>query len=226
MDIEGAGATGNSVQGNYIGTNAAGPGAVQNNDGVRIFECREQHDRRDRRRCGQRHLRPRPTSLSGSGSRGELATWCRATTSAPTPPARRAGQTFTASCCHDGASNNTIGGTAAGARNVISGSSSGGVGVGLIARRAATLVQGNYIGTDAAGTRPYQTHLVSSCPTATNNTIGGTVAGAGNLIPGNGSGCLISSCKHRQPDQRELDHEQRRALGIDLGMTGSRPTTG
>jgi len=49
-----------------------------------------------------------------------------------------------------GATNNTVGGTAAGVRNVISGNRSS----GLIIRDAGTasnLVQGNYLGTDAAG---------------------------------------------------------------------------
>ena len=52
-------------------------------------------------------------------------------------------------------------------------------------------VQGNYIGTDVTGTRALGTTIfgiqISSAP----NLIGGTTAGAGNLISGNGIGIRI-----------------------------------
>ena len=83
--------------------------------------------------------------------------------------------------------NNVIGGTAVGAGNVISGNNNVGV---LIADSATTgtLVQGNRIGTNAAGTAGIGNTVAGihfDNPTS-NNTIGGTVANAGNLIAYNG----------------------------------------
>jgi uncharacterized repeat protein (TIGR01451 family) len=89
-------------------------------------------------------------------------------------------------------SSNVIGGTVAAARNVISGSF--GNGVLILGPAANNLVQGNYIGTNAAGTGGLGNasdgvEMVSASNSVTNCTIGGTTAGAGNVISGNnGSG--------------------------------------
>jgi titin len=84
----------------------------------------------------------------------------------------------------DGASGNTVGGTAVGAGNLISGNGID----GILLDDAATgnLVQGNKVGTDAAGTAALANggdgvHLLFTAK----NTVGGTAAGAGNLISGN-----------------------------------------
>jgi parallel beta-helix repeat protein len=84
-----------------------------------------------------------------------------------------------------GASNNTIGGTATGAGNVISGNAAGMFILGP--ETTGNVVQGNRIGTNAAGTAAVPNDaggiLLADAPFA--NTIGGAVAGAGNLISGN-----------------------------------------
>ncbi|HKP13683.1 MAG TPA: HYR domain-containing protein [Blastocatellia bacterium] len=82
--------------------------------------------------------------------------------------------------------NNTIGGTTAGARNVISGSGKdvGGSAVYISGRTVTgALVQGNYIGTNAAGNAalPNNGNGVQML-LATGNTIGGTAPGAGNVV--------------------------------------------
>ncbi len=98
----------------------------------------------------------------------------------------------------DGSTDNTIGGMTAAARNIISGLNGPGV---YIADPTTTgnIVEGNYLGTGQTGTTPLgnQTYgvgpfgifynpgdgvIISDAP---GNTIGGTSAGAGNLISAN-----------------------------------------
>ena len=55
-------------------------------------------------------------------------------------------------------------------------------------------VQGNYIGTNSSGLAAVPNSSVGVAITnASNNTIGGTAPGAGNLISGNGTGVRNSS---------------------------------
>ena len=95
----------------------------------------------------------------------------------------------------ENSSNGTIGGTAPADRNLISGGADGG-GISINAFdpsfSSGNVVQGNYIGTNAAGTavppnpgsQP-QVVGIGIGVNGTNNLIGGTAAGAGNLISGN-----------------------------------------
>jgi parallel beta-helix repeat protein len=86
-----------------------------------------------------------------------------------------------------GGSNNTIGDTAPEARNVISGSSRGGVSISG-ATATQNRVQGNYIGTDKTGTVDLGNNGSGvRIDGASNNTIGGTAPGAGNVISGSTS---------------------------------------
>lgn len=81
---------------------------------------------------------------------------------------------------------NRIGGTNAGARNLISGHGTTGMEI-FEAFATNNVVQGNYIGTDRSGTKAIgntDRSLVVNM-NARSNTIGGAVAGAGNLISGN-----------------------------------------
>jgi hypothetical protein len=81
--------------------------------------------------------------------------------------------------------NNTIGGTAAGAGNVISGN--GGSGIRMFAA-TGVVVQGNYIGTAVNGTSALGNSRDGVIIFGGfSNTIGGTEAGAGNVISGNNS---------------------------------------
>jgi photosystem II stability/assembly factor-like uncharacterized protein len=87
-------------------------------------------------------------------------------------------------------SNNVIGGTTAAVRNVISGNQSGGVAID----GKGNVVQGNFIGTNAAGTAamPNVAAVSIENPTSTGNLVGGTATGAGNLLSGNQWGVLSS----------------------------------
>lgn len=87
-------------------------------------------------------------------------------------------------------SNNTIG--SAGAGNVISGNTNTGVEISGFNGATGNLVQGNFIGTDAAGAMAVpNTSVGVSILAANSTTIGGTGAGAGNVISGNFSGVVI-----------------------------------
>jgi hypothetical protein len=89
---------------------------------------------------------------------------------------------------------NTLGGTAANVFNVVSGNSTDGI---LIASGASgTLVEGNYIGliVDKFGTFYVANGSNGIEVAGSNNTIGGSVSGAGNTIADNTSdGVLVSS---------------------------------
>ncbi len=84
-------------------------------------------------------------------------------------------------------SNNSIGGTTAGAGNVISGNSSVGVKIDNV---SGTQVLGNYIGTDQTGKNALA-NSVGVQDFGHNNTIGGSVKGAGNVISGNSNDGIL-----------------------------------
>ena len=87
-----------------------------------------------------------------------------------------------------GATNNTVGGTTAAAANVVSGNSTNGI-VVINAGTSSNLIEGNLIGVNAGG----NTAVLNKAPGvligggATGNTLGGTAAGAANVISGNSS---------------------------------------
>jgi YVTN family beta-propeller protein len=123
--INGSGASGNVIQGNYIGTDVTGTVALAN------------------------------------GSNGVTIS--------------------------TGATNNTIGGTTAGARNLISGNSGKGVEI-LGAGTMGNVVEGNYVGTDVTGTATLGNAFagIQIDSQASGNTIGGSAPGAGNVIAASG----------------------------------------
>lgn len=98
-------------------------------------------------------------------------------------------------------SNNTIGGTTPGARNIISGNT----GSGVFFSDVLNTVQGNFIGTDVTGLQPlgnsYGLYAASF-----RNTIGGTTAGSGNLISGNTASGIL------------LDHDLTTVAGNSIGL--------
>jgi len=88
--------------------------------------------------------------------------------------------------------NNIIGGTGAGARNVIAGN--GRFGIFLNASASGTVIQGNFVGVGSDGAtalgHPTQGILNNG---SSNVTVGGTAAGAGNIIAHNQGGVFIHS---------------------------------
>ncbi len=84
-------------------------------------------------------------------------------------------------------SNNTIGGTTPQARNIVSGNRLPGIAIGG-EFSTLNLVQGNYVGTNVTGTADLGNQSNGMVViNGTSHVIGGTVAGAGNLVSGNNS---------------------------------------
>src|SRR5205807_598065 len=84
----------------------------------------------------------------------------------------------------NGSNHNTIGGTQAGAGNLVSGNRNGGIRVD----GTYNTVEGNLIGTDASGTAAVGNGGDGITVNAANNTIGGTTKEAANVISGNANG--------------------------------------
>lgn len=92
-----------------------------------------------------------------------------------------------------GASRNTIGGIAESDRNIISGNNGG---VYIVDEGThANVILGNYIGTDVTGTKDLGNSVgISIIDGAGENTVGGRVEGARNVVSGNGdTGILIAA---------------------------------
>lgn len=115
-----------------------------------------------------------------------------------------------------GAPNNVVG-AAAGARNIISGNDGFGV---YIASSSGNRIEGNHIGTDASGTQDLGNSIsgVYIELSAPNNVVGGTAAGARNVISGNdGFGVLVlgaGATGNRILRNSIFDNDR---LGINLG---------
>ena len=131
-------------------------------------------------------------------------------------------------------SSNTVGGTAAGARNVISGNT----GVGILVSSDGTmpasgnLIAGNLIGTDSTCAKALgNTGPGVSIGMTFSDTIGGSTAAARNVISGNGGqGILVTAAGTATSPALDLilgnyigtDGTGMNALGNSLGESRSR----
>jgi titin len=182
---------GNVVEGNYIGTNASGTSALANgSNGVRIRFASQ--SRIGGTAAGSGNV------ISGNAAAGvhlldvELTLVEGNYIGTDAAGSSDLGNGAAGVTLNDDSTTNTIGGTTAAARNVISGNraSGSGRGIGFGLGEIATdnnLIQGNYIGTDASGTSAVGNDygIRHGEGASTNDLIGGAVAGAGNLISGN-----------------------------------------
>jgi hypothetical protein len=180
-----SGGSGNLVQGNLIGTNSAGTTALSNgNHGVEIYSGN--NNSLGGTAAAARNI------ISGNRKDGVVVAgssnlvqgdFIGTDVTGTTPLANDTG-------IYISGANNTVGGTVPGAGNLISGNTTYGVEIsGGVA--AGNLVQGNTIGTDVRGTAALRNIYGVYIASASNNTIGGSVAGAGNLISGNFNGVVI-----------------------------------
>ena len=184
----------NSVEGNYIGTNAGGTAALGNGrDGVAIFNglINDVGDTVNGARNVISGNAREGVEISGSSALGNEVEGNFIGTNAAGNAALGNGDNGVAIFS---ANDNTIGGTGLSASNVISGN--GGAGV-LIEGSAETPapgneVLGNFIGTNFFGTAGLGNNDgVVIASGAQNNTIGGSPGGLGDLFSG-GAGNVIS----------------------------------
>ncbi|MBY0279372.1 hypothetical protein K2Z84_28890 [Candidatus Binatia bacterium] len=175
------GGTGVTVQRNLIGTDASGTAALGNGgDGVRLFA-----DTNAIGTAGAGNV------ISGNAGRGVTLDGAAnvvlgnliglAATGTAKLANEKEGVLVTAA-------DNTIGGTGLGARNVISGNKQG----GIFASAGATglSVVGNYVGTDATGTKGLGNGQTGITIAAAGAKIGGTV-NKRNVVSGNGAGGIL-----------------------------------
>jgi CSLREA domain-containing protein len=208
------------IEGNFIGTDAGGTNDQGNTqDGIRISGA---NNRVGGILPAARNLISGNNSdgieITGSGATGNLVQGnLIGTTASGSSGLANFGNGIQIS---SSASNNTIGGTAAGAGNVISGNNSDGI---EITGSGATgnLVQGNLIGTTASGSSGLANTSdgIQIFNGASNNTIGGTAAGAGNVIAFNGAdGVFVHSGTGNRIQRNSIFSNG--GLGIDLGANG------
>ncbi len=174
----------NIVRGNYIGTDAAGAAALGN--GGNGVEVNGGSDNQILDNVISGHI-TQPSAgvlitgdVSGNVLKGNLVgTNAAGTAAIPNWWGVDIESSF----------GNTIGGPALSDRNVVSGNFNNGV---RISGADTNIVQGNLIGTDAAGTAALGNgNQGVRLENANGNLIGGTLAGAGNVIAGNANLAVI-----------------------------------
>ena len=220
--ITGASATGNTVTGNYLGTDYSSTAAVTNYIGVAIGSGAQSNTVGGTSAAERNVISGNSTygaEIKDSGTdlnvvKGNYIGTDRLGTNAV---ANGTGVIIWA-----GAANNTIGGTAVGEGNVISGSTWNGL---IIANSGSdsNVVQGNLIGTDAAGTDDLGNGAsgININQGALNNTIGGTATREANTIAFNsGDGISMNSSG---TDSNQVSGNaifENGGLGIDLDPDG------
>ncbi len=186
VNLYSADTTDNLVQGNLIGTNVAGTAAIPNGAGV-LVQAGSTGNTIGGTASGAGNVISGNTrngvEITAAGTSGNLVAGNFLGTTAAGTAAL--GNGFNGVEIDSDASSNTIGGTAATARNVISGNPGNGV---LVENSTDDVIQGNLIGTGVAGSAavPNGEYGVFIRLGATGITVGGTAAGAGNVISGNG----------------------------------------
>jgi len=219
--ITGSAATGNIVEGNLIGTDRTGNFAVANVIGIYTFSSAN-NNILGGTAAGSRNV------ISGNTIDGILLE-----TTGNTVQGNYIGTTASGNAAlgnvrngivaFSGANGNSIGGTTTAARNVISGNS--GVGIDLIFNDQ-NIVQGNFIGTDAAGignlgNGSFGIRILFS----NTNTIGGTAAGAGNTIAFNADTGVFVSGAPGTINHRILGNSIFNNVGIGIDLQDAATTS-
>jgi hypothetical protein len=180
------GTSGNLIVGNYIGTDVNGTAKLGNtNDGVNIRSGATANTVGGTAVGSANILSANKYGvyLTGSGTSGNVVLGNRIGTDVNGTAALANGQDGID--IRSGATANTVGGTAAGAGNLISGNGDAGVEVSDPGT-SGNVVLGNRIGTDVNGTAALgNSRGVAVNRAATANTVGGTALGSRNVLSGN-----------------------------------------
>ncbi len=222
-------ASNTTVKGNLIGTNAAGTGAIRNGSVGSatggVFIASGTGSVIGGMTAADRNV------IAGNGGAG---IWIEGTTGSHTIQGNYIGVDMTGDTAlannrwgivlNLGAiSNVQIGGTAAGAGNVIAGNEASTGGVFIGGNAIGTVLEGNRIGVGATtntALSSVQAVGVRIQASATNTRVGGTVAGAGNVIARNGSvGVTIIGNTSGTTIQGNAIYGNN-GLAIDLGNDG------
>ena len=188
IDITGSGATHDVIAGDYIGLDVTGTTAGVNESLGNTYDLVIENGASDNTIGGvtaaaQRHLRRSQSFgvlIYGSGTQGNLVegNYIGADATGTTSMDAQGNSLGNDEGIRiEYASDNTIGGTTAGARNIISGNSEDGIDIGL-SGATGNVVEGNYIGTSVTGTQLLGTGdwgviIGQNGSSANGNTIGG-----------------------------------------------------
>ena len=111
----------------------------------------------------------------------------------------------------------TIGGTTASARNIISGNNA--AGISIASGAISNLIQGNFIGTDVTGTLAIGNQGDGIRTSENGNIIGGSASGARNLISGNQGNGINSSIMFSPSSFNPGNQVQGNFIGADVNGT-------
>ena len=222
LRLQDAGTSFNTVQGNFFGTDATGSNAIPNNfAGVTIFNGATSNT------IGGTTAAARNVAsgngygvvVGDPGTSGNVVQGNFIGINAGGQSALANG--FAGIAVWNGATSNLIGGTVAGAANVVSANVSYGFYI-KDTNTSGNLVQGNLIGTDITGTNALGngTANMSLLGGASGNFIGGTNAGAGNIIAFGGAGLVLYNSGTTNNSIRGNSIFSNSGLGIDLYADG------
>ena len=219
----GGGTSGTVIQGNYIGTDAAGEAAVGNVLG--IFVNFAPVNTIGGLEPGSGNVISGNTGagmqVNGADAHGNLIVGNRVgTNGAGTEPLGNSMGIWVLD-----APDNTVGGSVAGAANVISGNTSNGIRIQGV-EASGNQILGNFIGTDETGTMDLGngTAGVAVIQGANNNQVGSTDPAGGNVIAHNGRrGITLTLTAGTGNSFRSNAIYDSEGVGIELGNDGATP---
>lgn len=212
---------GNSIVGNFIGTDVTGTSARRNNsDGIAVYTPDNTIGGTTAQARNVISGNGMGVCLCGGGATGNRVQGNFIGTDVSGTNAIGNGSIFYevpfAGVAIHSASSNTIGGDEPGAGNVVSGNI--GIGVQLLGAGRNT-IQGNFIGVDATGAAPLANHLDGvSIGSGSGNVVGGTTPGARNVIAANEGAGVSIFVDLREGDAADGNAVQGNYIGINATL--------